>query len=94
MAGERRFPIQGETRHREDRTLEHVPPSSVPWSEAEHAYTTYSMIYGTMQSLERLAERGGFGIEEFRVWRSGKDFNGQVIWDAPPLPTEDETADE
>jgi len=36
----------------------------IPWWIAEEAYKTYSHRNGTGQSLERLAERGGFGREE------------------------------
>lgn len=36
----------------------------VPWSVAEKAYAVYSRRYGNGQSLERLAERGGFGVVE------------------------------
>lgn len=43
-------------------------PVSVPWSLAEQAYEVYSHCYGTEQSLERLAERGGFGVIEIRVF--------------------------
>lgn len=46
---------------------------SVPWWVAEQAYMGYASKYGDSQSLERLAERGGFGIEEmdefFPEWR-------------------------
>jgi hypothetical protein len=38
---------------------------SIPWSAAEKAYETYARLFGTDQSLERLAERGGFGLQEF-----------------------------
>jgi hypothetical protein len=37
---------------------------AIPWSLAERAYQRYSQLYGTDQSLERLAERGGFGLAE------------------------------
>jgi len=36
----------------------------IPWSKAEEVYKEYSRQNGTSQSLERLAERGGFGIDE------------------------------
>lgn len=49
----KRFPIQ--------------QTGSVPWEAAEKAYTAYAARYGTGQSLERLAERGGFGLAEFAV---------------------------
>lgn len=51
MAPEKRFPIQG--------------AGTVPWSEAEKAYEKYVSFFGKSQSLERLAERAGFGIGEF-----------------------------
>jgi hypothetical protein len=52
------FPIQGDR----NRSAGHVP-----WSVATAAYATYSRLYGTGQSLERLAERGGFSWSEL-VW--------------------------
>ena len=45
------FPLQG--------------AQSVPWIFAERAYRYYAQRYGRDQSLERLAERGGFGASEF-----------------------------
>ncbi len=38
---------------------------NIPWKHAEVAYKTYSSLFGNGQTLERLAERGGFGIDEF-----------------------------
>ena len=55
MNEERKFPIQGEWG---GIGVGEIPPSTVPWSEAEIAYQTHSTLYGTEQSLERLAERG------------------------------------
>lgn len=37
---------------------------TIPWNYAEEAYKEYSVQYGTSQSLQRLAERHGFGVEE------------------------------
>ena len=48
----KRFPIQGF-------------PLGVPWEAAERAYETYVARCGRAQSLQRLAERGGFGLYEF-----------------------------
>ncbi len=49
-------------------------PLRIPWSIAEIAYCAYARMYGTGQSLERLAERGGFGLEEmdalYPQWRN------------------------
>ncbi len=81
MKIEKLFPIQGEHIHgfRANREAGHVP-----WAVAKAAYDVYSRLYGKDQSLERLAERGGFGWSEL-VWllRGGhkKDEEGQL-----PLP--------
>ena len=40
------------------------PPSRIPWWLAEEAYAYYSERFGTDQSIERLAQLGGFGREE------------------------------
>lgn len=46
----------------------------VPWEVAEQAYIGYVKECGTSQTLERLGERGGFGVEEmddfYPEWRS------------------------
>lgn len=57
MTEEKKFPIQG----RENYSGE---PVRIPWNYAEEAYKEYSAQYGTQQSLERLAERHGFGVFE------------------------------
>lgn len=48
-------------------------PLSIPWSVAEKAYSVYAAEFGLGQSLERLAERGGFGLGEmdkfYPAWR-------------------------
>ncbi|RYZ46278.1 MAG: hypothetical protein EOO72_02365 [Myxococcaceae bacterium] len=65
---ERRFPLLTDYRERKAGL-----PASIPWDLAERAYADYSRRYGTSQSLERLAERGGFGPGELDVhvpgWR-------------------------
>ena len=49
------FPIQGSY---------HEVASNIPWWLAELAYESYVRCYGNRQTLERLAERGGFGRGE------------------------------
>lgn len=39
-------------------------PHKIPWSIAQLAYSVYARNYGGGQTLERLAERGGFGAGE------------------------------
>lgn len=59
MEDTRPFPIQGHG-HAEK-------PSTVPWWLAQVAYEGYAKLFpgsARSQSLERLAERGGFGREE------------------------------
>lgn len=69
---EKRFPIQAAVRR-----VEKPGPRSVSWSTAEIAYGVYSSRYGSEQSLERLAERGGFGCFEMDEycpdWRERED---------------------
>ncbi|CAM3462694.1 hypothetical protein G4177_06270 [Corallococcus sp. ZKHCc1 1396] len=52
-------------------------PTSIPWPVAEKAWATYSQRYGRDQSVERLAERGGFDWAEmdsfFPGWREATD---------------------
>lgn len=62
---ERWFPIQ--LQHRSHARLR------VPWRVAEKAYAVYARHFGTEQSCERLAERGGFGLEEFIYLLAGEN---------------------
>lgn len=55
---DRRFPLLGGR-------------GSIPWSIAEEAYAEYARLYGSTQSLERLAQRGGFAPEELDELRPG-----------------------
>lgn len=72
MNQERMFPIQGDT---DTETRIRRPAGSVPWSVAEEAYKVYSEWFGTSQSLERLAERGGFSWHELvRLLQRDRDF--------------------
>lgn len=72
MLDERMFPIQAEM-DKDNRVRR--PAGCVPWGIAEAAYATYSKWYGKDQSLERLAERGGFGWSELvSLLRADSDF--------------------
>ena len=44
----------------------------IPWPLAENIYEAYAALHGRQQSLERLAERGGFGWGEVAV--IGRDY--------------------
>jgi hypothetical protein len=52
-------------------------PLQIPWSIAEKAYGAYAAQYGRQQTLERLAQRGGFGWSEMDMlyppWRDEVD---------------------
>ncbi len=52
---------------------------SIPWAAAEKAYVTYARLFGTQQSLERLAERQGFSVQEWACLYLGHD-PGQHRW--------------
>jgi len=68
MSEERRAPVQGD--HIE-RGID-IPPGTITWAEHLLAYAAYSKRYGTSQSAERLAERGGFGYLELVMFLPGK----------------------
>lgn len=42
---------------------------AIPWSLAERIYEVYTDVCGQDQTLERLAERGGFGWAEIPILR-------------------------
>jgi hypothetical protein len=44
---------------------------TVPWSVGECAYKEYSRRYGKSQSIERIAERGGFSESELDLFCPG-----------------------
>ena len=72
----RPFPIQGDL-YRDIEGIIHKKSCTIPWWLAEIAYEYYSSLYGKGQSLERLAERGGFGrLELVRFIR--KDVEGKM----------------
>lgn len=54
-------------------SMKNPGPTQIPWDVAEKAYAVYRVRYGTQQSLERLAERGGFSTGEldsfYPTWR-------------------------
>lgn len=46
----------------------------IDWATAEKIYKVYSCLYGKYQSLDRLAERGGFGWTEVNLfWKRHKE---------------------
>ena len=61
----RPFPIQAATPQRGvSGKVVYKRSSAIPWWLAEEAYQRYAYLFGDGQSLERLAERGGFGRSE------------------------------
>jgi len=73
-----RFPLQA-------YELRSAKPKTIPWKFAAEAYEEYAARYGKQQSLERLAERGGFGAEEIimllcqRIERINSRQNDQTL---------------
>jgi hypothetical protein len=56
----KRFPIQGGL--------------TITWEAAERAYENYTRVFGREQTLERVADRGGFGIVEYAfLWNGARD---------------------
>lgn len=82
MKDDRPFPIQGGSqwsRALSDRPVVHYPPCVIPWWLAEEAYKVYSGKFGTGQSLEQLAERGGFGRKELVLLLSENPYESKRI---------------
>lgn len=74
----RPFPIQRDHKRDETGAMQDLPACTIPWWLAEEAYKFYSKQFGTSQSLQRLAERGGFGRAELLYllrgeWRNDAD---------------------
>ncbi|WP_223644330.1 hypothetical protein [Corallococcus sp. EGB] len=63
---ERRFPFLVT-----QKDLDNRGPRTIPWSLAERAYAEYSRRFGTSQSLDVLASRGGFSIYEMDLFVPG-----------------------
>lgn len=67
LTPERRFPIQASYGNKQPH------PLSVPWSVAEKAFSIYAGRHGASQSIDRIAQRGGFGAGEmddyYPPWR-------------------------
>lgn len=70
----RRFPVQ----HHEYPWA----PRWIPWIIAECAYVEYARCGHGNQSLERLAERGGFSVREIDTLLAG-DYHGKFPTDPP-----------
>lgn len=65
--GVKRFPVLGTGR-------------TISWKTAQRAYSVYSNLYSNGQTLERLAERGGFAESElddlYQKWREEEEYTG------------------
>jgi hypothetical protein len=48
-----------------------APAGTIDWLEHEKAWAFYSVHFGTDQSAERIAERGGFGLFELCCFLDG-----------------------
>lgn len=84
MNDTRPFPIQAEKYHLRAEGGGGI--SYIPWWLAEIVYQKYSKKFGTRQSLETLAKRGGFGREEMmRILF--EDFNFEKDLCMCPMPS-------
>lgn len=69
MTEERRAPVQGDTGWLVPRRFPSAKgPGTISWAEHLEAYAAYSKRYGTSQSAERMAERGGFSRGELKMF--------------------------
>jgi hypothetical protein len=65
--------VESATSLAENKTapVQDFPPQRIPWSLHLKAYEAYAKRYGTRQSAERLAERGGFDTSEMDMFAPG-----------------------
>lgn len=66
---DRRAPVQASSewpRHRRYHSDLTRPPGTISWPEHLEAWEAYALRYGATQSPDRIADRGGFAIEELR----------------------------
>lgn len=54
------------------------PKRYLKWEIAEKVYEQYCRLYGDDQSLKRIAERGGFGVDEIINYLN--KWNHNKIW--------------
>lgn len=71
---QRKAPVQGEYKAK-------IPAGTIDWAEHEEVWEAYAKRFGTHQSAERIAERGGFGYSEIV-----KLLNKQPTTWAPHVP--------
>ncbi len=61
----RPFPVQKSLGYRnDDGKIIRPGPSVIPWWLAEEVYRGFVLAHGPVQSLERIAERGGFSRDD------------------------------
>jgi hypothetical protein len=58
---------QQETIEKLSRRFPMLDGPDIDWITAEKIYKIYSQLHGTSQSLQRIAERGGFGWGEVKL---------------------------
>lgn len=75
------FPLQSNWQDR-GKAGAHPTRRRIPWDIAEKAYGAYAARYGSGQSIERMAERGGFSNSEmdlfYPAWREEADENARL----------------
>lgn len=68
----RRAPVQQQYRDEKGARLKPgdpgYGPGTISWEEHLLAWSAYAGEFGTSQSAERMAERGGFGYGELRMY--------------------------
>jgi hypothetical protein len=61
----KRAPVQEEAmQNKQTWRTRRIPNGSIAWEEHLQAHQQYCAWYGSSQSAERIAERGGFGVFE------------------------------
>jgi len=69
----REVPMSKETRRFRVATDRTRTGGMVPWSLGEEVYARHTLLHGTMQSVKRIAERGGFSYSEMLAFGVTRD---------------------
>jgi hypothetical protein len=63
---ERRFPLRG--------------GGSVSWTEARQAYRLYTNLFGTLRTLEQLADEKAWTLAQFQALHAGDHFLAKSLF--------------
>jgi len=78
------FPVKGSY---DKSVFKNLKECTCSWEDAERAYENYSKLYGEQESLEQIAQRGGFSRVEMDFYAPGWAHKPRsLLAQRPPKP--------